>query len=1070
MSDKPKITGTSHHLPFGELSPAQFERLCLWLVKNEGYVNGEHLGEGGTDQGRDVIAYRITDRGEQLWYFQCKRYQTIGAATLIKEIGKYEKLIAGDSTKKPFGVVFVTNAIVSADTREEVHQACAKQGYACAFWARTELDMLVKKYDDIVEEFFDSKSATVKNETRIESAGNRNVIIQDATHVTVYTGDHTPGSRERKSAASNLIPRPPAFYAEPAYIGSHNFVGRKAQLDTLNDWASPADTHPVLLFEAIGGNGKSMLTWEWANHYATKLGVDWAGRFWYSFYEKGAVMTDFCRRALAYFTGKPLKTFQKMKTSELSELLLRHLQAHPWLLILDGLERVLVAYHRIDAAQLMDEKAGATDEIGHRDPCSAIRPEDDDLLRALAAAAPSKILITSRLTPRILLNAANYPIQGVVRERLSGLRPEDAETLLRSCGIKGSSQKIQNYLQQHCDCHPLVTGVLAGLIQNYLPKRRDFDAWVESAADGKALNLANLTLVQKRNHILEAALKALSRESRQLLSTLALLSESADYETLSAFNPHLPAGPEKVAKPEKPEEDWEWEEMSNAQKKRAQQNYQAALKRWQQYEAVLLAWKQSPEYLKAGQKLPDTVRDLESRGLLQYDDQAERYDLHPVVRGIASGGLQQDETERYGQSVVDYFSQKAHNPYEEAKTVDELRDGLQTVGTLLRMGRYQQAYDNYEGDFARALLFNLEAHTEALSLIRPFFPQSWASLPEGLDEDSAAILAIYASISLSEIGESDDALAAYGNSLLIRIKQENWTEAWRVLLNIALTFAEQNRPVKVESYERWALEIATLLEDDEGIFSARFYLFGFLAQFGKYEQAQATWQLLDGMGRNWPRYLYRQGTAEYWYAQWRFWQGDLREEDLVNAEQLALADHNRKFIRLLYFLRGEWQLERGNWKLAAISLQEAVRMAREIGEYDAWAETLLTLARYHLKQLPDPEPQAEQLAGAKQPFHRGLAQLWLQIGNVEQAGKHALEAYKRAWADGDPYVSRYELKQASMLLERLGLPVPVLPSYDAAKDEKLPWEDEVTAAIEKLRAEVKAKLAAKDAPGADKKE
>jgi hypothetical protein len=57
-----------------------------------------------------------------------------------------------------------------------------------------------------------------------------------------------------------------------------------------------------------------------------------------------------------------------------------------------------------------------------------------------------------------------------------------------------------------------------------------------------------------------------------------------------------------------------------------------------------------------------------------------------------------------------------------------------------------------------------------------------------------------------------------------------------------------------------------------------------------------------------------------------------------------------------------------------------------------------------------------------------------------------------------------------MLLERLGLPIPELPPYDSAKDEKLPWEDALTAAIEKLRAEVKAKSSAKDALGADKEE
>ena len=44
----------------------------------------------------------------------------------------------------------------------------------------------------------------------------------------------------------------------------------------------------MLLYEAMGGSGKSMLTWEWLNHHASRARTDWAGRFWYSFYEQGA--------------------------------------------------------------------------------------------------------------------------------------------------------------------------------------------------------------------------------------------------------------------------------------------------------------------------------------------------------------------------------------------------------------------------------------------------------------------------------------------------------------------------------------------------------------------------------------------------------------------------------------------------------------------------------------------------------------------------------------------------------------------------------------------------------------
>ena len=93
----------------------------------------------------------------------------------------------------------------------------------------------------------------------------------------------------KRAKTFSPIPAPPAIYAEPPYIGSHKFIGRKAQLDVLNDWAGAADPHPVLLFDAIGGSGKSMLTWEWTTKHAYLTRNDWAGRFWYSFYEKGDV-------------------------------------------------------------------------------------------------------------------------------------------------------------------------------------------------------------------------------------------------------------------------------------------------------------------------------------------------------------------------------------------------------------------------------------------------------------------------------------------------------------------------------------------------------------------------------------------------------------------------------------------------------------------------------------------------------------------------------------------------------------------------------------------------------------
>ncbi len=860
------------------------------------------------------------------------------------------------------------------------------------------------------------------------------------------------------------IPKAPAFYAEPDYIGSHQFVGRQAELDALSDWANHSDPTNLLLFEAIGGNGKSMLTWEWTRNHATTIRTDWAGRFWYSFYERGAIMQDFCQHALAYMTGRPLMEFEKQKTAQMKDELIAQLHARPWLLILDGLERVLVAYHRIDAAEIPDEEANApTDKILNRNPCQAIRDEDNDLLRALSACAPSKILVSSRLTPHVLLNQAGQPIPAVRRITLPGLRPPDAEKLLRACGISGDSAAIQGYLTQNCDNHPLVVGVLAGLINDYLPERGNFDAWSVAADGGAALNLASLDLIQRRNHILRAALDVLKPNSRQLLSTLALLSEAVDYETLKAFNPHLPPKPEEVEVPQLPEENWDWEFIADGEKTERLEHYEQALVSRKAYEQALKDWCESAEVQAAPKKLAETVRDLEQRGLLQYDGRARRYDLHPVVRGVAAGGMKMEDKESYGQRVVDHFSSQPHSPYEQAKTMEDVANGLHVVRTLLKLGYYQRAADACRGDLSRALLFNLDAHVETLSLLRPLFLAGWDELPKDVKGSDASFLANEAAIALGRCGELQKALGAYGAALRVSLETKNWNHGGIYITNISINLSDQNLLAKALRVNALALELASVREDDEAIFSCRLNLFDAQSKLGHWQAAEATWQLFNPVMRDWSRSTYRQGDAEWYFALHQFRQGTMHEEHIAAAAALAEQDGNRIVLRYLHWLRGIWRLEQGEWALAAASFHQAVSMARERRFVDTGSETGLALAKFHLGQLTgdDARSEAERLAQLV-TGNRYLALLWLAIGDSEQAKKHALAAYRGAWADGEPYVDRYELTKTTELLQQMNVPIPDLPPYDPAKDEPFPWETDVRAAIEKLRAEKAAKNEKKD--------
>ena len=640
---------------------------------------------------------------------------------------------------------------------------------------------------------------------------------------------------------------------------------------------------------------------------------------------------------------------------------------------------------------------------------------------------------------------------GVRHERLPGLRPKDAEALLRSCKVTGTSQRIQDYLKTNCDCHPLVTGAIAGLVAHYLPDRGNFDGWVEAVDGGAALDLADLDLIQRRNHILQAAIDALPDPSRQLLSILAILSEAVDAETLSALDPQLPPLPDDIDVPANPATDPDWRDESDQMKTLRLEYYETAVREHAEYERAVAERKASLP--AASRQLAATVGDLESRGLIQYDPVAKRYDLHPVVRGIAAGGLNEEERDRFGRRVVDHFSRKSHVPYEEAETLEELSGALHVVRTLLQMGRHKEAFGIYQGRFSTALLYNLEAHSALLSLIRPLFTKGWHVLPsEG--EIDIAYVTNDAALCLKALGQTDLALEVY--SALLAHDLEDLTNLYNVettLTNIASALVATNRIAAGGRARELALQVAILYGDAETLFRARLDSMEDLRLVGRWIEAEELWRLLKPMERPTGRHLYRPGMAELEHVMLRYAQGKLEETDLARVEQLARKGKNRNTIRNLYHLRGEWSLRRGDWPGAADQLHEAVRMAHAIGTTAASAEALLAVAKFHLEGPADAWTIAERLSLVEKPAHRELSELWLTLGDHDRAKAHALAAFRWACADGEPHVRRQELIEATDLLQRLGVQRPEVPQYNPADDPPFRGEQEAAAAIAKMQQE-----------------
>jgi hypothetical protein len=165
------------------------------------------------------------------------------------------------------------------------------------------------------------------------------------------------------------------------------------------------------------------------------------------------------------------------------------------------------------------------------------------------------------------------------------------------------------------------------------------------------------------------------------------------------------------------------------------------------------------------------------------------------------------------------------------------------------MGRYPQACDAFRGGLATALLFNLEAISEVLSLSRPFFPQGWATLPNALDNSGGSIMANNTAFALEHAGEFEEASAAYCAALAADLQSASWPGVRVVLSNLSRTFRAQNRLAQEDRCLVLSLNLATLTDDTE-IFRARLDRFEQLATIGQWPEAKAIWDLLDPMGRN----------------------------------------------------------------------------------------------------------------------------------------------------------------------------------------------------------------------------
>jgi len=839
----------------------------------------------------------------------------------------------------------------------------------------------------------------------------------------------------------------PELAAVPPYVGSAPFTGRAGDLAGLDEWGRSAD--PVLVVEAIGGTGKSALTWEWASNRATTVIDGLAGRLWWSFYDGSASMTSFLQEVLRYTGTYSEEDVRQLDRAALTLEVIAVLRSRPYLIILDGFERLLTAYHRFDPSKVQDHAV----EVNER---SLIEANADDIVRRLAAAGPSKMLVSTRLMPVALEGQFGRTMPGVRHTRLPGLSDEDVIALLNRLGVRGDDRAINRFFRP-LENHPLLTGIVAGMVRDYRAAPGDFARWLDDPEAGGALSVSALDLKQHRTHILSAALDGLDPGARTVLGWISVLAGAVSGDTLKAINPFRPERPApiepdlSVLGPQPtPASYWKssgppgtissadverrraanreffaWLEAADALRVRAEQDTKARID----------AWLASDDIIRAAAKLDSALKHLEDRGLLWWDRSSDNYDLHPIIRAYAYEQLGASDRVRANDRVSDHFQSLPPDNLERAASVEELDQTITIFRALVGARKYEKASGIWK-KLSRTLLASLGAYTTAVELLQPLAIVGTRKVRSDL------------AIAYAALGQYDDAIHLETRILGDTLQQG--AEISASLTRLAAAYYSIGALAAAYKCDDLRMEIATIQKQKE---SDRDKIENVVRAFNRGRTEEAA-SLIDGIGTR--------GRADRpWFADnvryWKLRIAIARGEPLTHSRldevtaELETGDYRRRLtgLRLGLYLRD------GQYEEALAITENHDTLARKSGLVVIPATAAYLLAKLgraaeaaaaveeSLARLPRVHP-------AKRPHYR-LAQALLELGRREDALTHATDAYRLAWADGPPNGLFWDLRNARELLEAMGEQVPELPAIDAAR-VRIPLESEIRALIAELAA------------------
>ncbi|MEO1205105.1 MAG: DUF4062 domain-containing protein [Pseudomonadota bacterium] len=807
--------------------------------------------------------------------------------------------------------------------------------------------------------------------------------------------------------------KPPGFhFVRQDYIPNRPFAGRISELEIIDAWATGDDA--MLLFQAIGGMGKSMLTSHWVKTRADNARSDWAGKFWYSFYEQGANLHDFLVQALAYIRHEQPRTFRDGRTTDLGAELRRELDAAPWLLVMDGMERILVAYNRTGKAHMSDEEAETTDDPMSLDraPRETTRPDDADVLRLLAQASQGKLLASSRLVPAALTSDGVNAIHGVRHEPLAGLEPEDAEVVLRNAKVRGDGRKMRDYLKDKFACHPLSVGVVAGQISRTFEVRGDFDRWVESPNGGADPEFITKDLRGRQNHILAVAFDALTSDQQDLLGCLALVTVELTPDIVNLLNPKRPLAPEPVAPPERltdetvaPDAPLEHLTLllarekaeSDAEREQAQQGLDAYrddhLREqkdvYGRYVSEREVWQRNSAEADAAVR-PQLV-ELEALGLMQFDLATAAIDIHPAVRHTAVTQLGADGKSRAGSHVSDALASSPVVPFEQARSVTELTVVMDRVRALCEAGQLEAGWEVYKTGL-RDALYRLGANHERLEMLRAWFPTGWNE-NVALPKSEHALAFNQAGVVLADVGQNEASGRMGELNLASDLAIGDISNVAISCRNLSIRLRRQDQPSTAFKLLTLVERLADLSYDEHSVVWSQLTRAEHLLRMGDTSTAAQSLPSESSL-------VSSSGDHNALAAYIACVDAELAErtgvltDDIAQKKLQTMRDLGDRPSELgLLCVCARWRQEHDDHQRALDDFNEAVALANDMRQPVTFLAAWRALSLARLNQHDEARRSIENLKLDDDGDDVSLALVHLELGDTEIAKDHALKGY-----------------------------------------------------------------------------